>query len=100
MKAVPTTWDEVRFIDGYPGRYVIMARRCGSQWYVAGINADEQPVKTKIDLGMMGKGSLLTVYSDDAKLNGSKTTAKMKKGGLAVTIPQNGAVVVVGNASE
>ena len=100
MKAVPTTWDEVRFIDGYPGRYVIMARRSGSQWYVAGINADEQPVKTKIDLGMMGKGSLLTVYSDDAKLNGSKTTAKMKKGGLAVTIPQNGAVVVVGNATE
>ena len=100
MKAVPTTWDEVRFIDGYPGRYVILARRSGSQWYVAGINADEQPVKTKIDLGMMGKGSLLTVYSDDAKLNGSKTTAKMKKGGLAVTIPQNGAVVVVGNATE
>ena len=100
MKAVPTTWDEVRFIDGYPGRYVILARRCGDQWYVAGINADEQPVKTKIDLGMMAKGSLLTVYSDDAKLNGNKATAKMKKGGFAVTIPQNGAVVIVGNANE
>ena len=100
MKAVPTTWDEVRFIDGYPGRYVILARRCGDQWYVAGINADEQPVKTKIDLGMMAKGSLLTVYSDDAKLIGNKATAKMKKGGFAVTIPQNGAVVIVGNANE
>ena len=100
MKAVPTTWDEVRFIDGYPGRYVILARRCGDQWYVAGINADEQPVKKKIDLGMMAKGALLTVYSDDAKLNGNKATAKMKKGGFAVTIPQNGAVVIVGNANE
>ncbi|MDE6341128.1 MAG: glycoside hydrolase family 97 protein, partial [Muribaculaceae bacterium] len=29
MKNVPTTWDEVKFIDGYPGRYVIMARRSG-----------------------------------------------------------------------
>ena len=90
----------VRFIDGYPGRYVILARRCGDQWYVAGINADEQPVKKKIDLGMMAKGALLTVYSDDAKLNGNKATAKMKKGGFAVTIPQNGAVVIVGNANE
>lgn len=29
MKEVPTTWDEVRFIDGYPGKYVILARRHG-----------------------------------------------------------------------
>ncbi len=29
MKAVPTTWDETRFIDGYPGKYVVLARRHG-----------------------------------------------------------------------
>ena len=28
MKQVPTTWDETRFIDGYPGRYVVLARQC------------------------------------------------------------------------
>lgn len=27
MKQVPTTWDETRFIDGYPGKYVVLARR-------------------------------------------------------------------------
>lgn len=31
MKEVPTTWDEVRFIDGYPGKYVILARRHGDK---------------------------------------------------------------------
>ena len=29
MKTVPTTWDETRFIDGYPGKYVVLARRHG-----------------------------------------------------------------------
>ena len=43
MKKVPTTWDEVRFIDGYPGKYVILARRSGNRWFVAGINAESQP---------------------------------------------------------
>lgn len=27
MKKVPTTWDEVKFIDGYPGKYIVMARK-------------------------------------------------------------------------
>ena len=35
MKEVPTTWDEVRFIDGYPGKYVILARRHGCLLYTS-----------------------------------------------------------------
>ena len=27
MKQVPTTWDETRFIDGYPGRHIVLADR-------------------------------------------------------------------------
>jgi hypothetical protein len=95
MKQVPTTWDEVRFIDGYPGRYVIMARRCGNQWYVAGVNAEAQPLKRTISLPMFGAKSLLTVYGDDAQLSGSvKTVRQNKKQQVTVTIPQNGGVVI------
>ncbi len=97
MKQVPTLWDEVRFLDGYPGRYVLLARRSGSKWYVVGINASEQPVKQTIQLPMFQKGTQLTVYSDDAQLNGSvKTVSQNKKQTLAVTIPQNGGLVIVG----
>ena len=61
MKAVPTTWDETRFIDGYPGKYVILARRSGSKWYVAGVTSDGTPLKEKID---QWKGGLqFTDYS-------------------------------------
>ena len=99
MKQVPTTWDEVRFLDGYPGRYCIVARRSGSKWYVAGINAEAQPVKTKVDLSMLRSGSPVTVYSDDTRLTGSSKTTLLKAQMLSVVIPQNGGVVVVGDSN-
>jgi len=96
MKDVPTTWDEVRFVDGYPGKYVIFARRSGGKWYVAGINADEKPLKTRISLPMFEPKSALTVYCDDASLNGSVSTLKQnKKQQVAIEIPQNGGVVIM-----
>ena len=96
MKTVPTTWDEVRFIDGYPGKYVILARRSGTKWFVVGINADEQPLKKTIALPMLGKGSEVKIYSDDAQLNGSVATQKLnKKQQVTVSIPKNGGVVIV-----
>ena len=94
MKAVPTTWDEVRFIDGYPGKYAILARRNGSKWFIVGINADDQPLKKTLQLPMFEKGTSLQMYSDDAQLNGSVKTLKAKKQ-IAITIPKNGGLVIV-----
>ena len=48
MKQVPTNWDETRFIDGYPGKYCIMARRAGTKWFVVGITSDGTPLEKKI----------------------------------------------------
>ena len=104
MKQVPTNWDEVRFIDGYPGRYAIIARRAGNTWYVAGINADKQPLKKTITLPMFAKDTQLTVYADDPKyasdptLTGSvKTVKQNKKQQITLTIPENGGALIVGN---
>jgi hypothetical protein len=95
MKEVPTMWDDIRFIDGYPGRYVILARRHGAKWYVAAANAEATPLKKKITLPML-TGSAATLYSDDAQLQGSRSSVKLnKKRELTVTIPQNGGWLLV-----
>ncbi|SFW38869.1 Glycosyl-hydrolase 97 C-terminal, oligomerisation [Prevotellaceae bacterium HUN156] len=95
MKKVPTTWDEVRFIDGYPGKYILLARRSGDKWYVVGVNAEQQPLKKVITLPMFAKGASLDVYSDDAQLQGSLKNVKLnKKQQLTVTIPCNGGLVI------
>lgn len=95
MKDVPTTWDDVEFIDGYPGRYIIMARKHGDKWYVTGINAQESPLKTTITVPWAPKTEI-KYYSDDAALNGSVKTVKVSnKGTIDVEIPYNGAFVAV-----
>lgn len=95
MKNVPTTWDETRFIDGYPGRYVILARRSGTRWYVTGVNADKDPLKMKLSLPMFPPGETVTIYSDDTKLNGSMKQTKLnRKQEMNITIPYNGGIVI------
>ena len=95
MKQVPTTWDDTRFIDGYPGKYVIMARRHGDKWYVVGVNAEKQLLKKRIILDMFKAGSIVNVYSDDAKLVGSRKQVKLgKKQTLDIVIPCNGGLVM------
>jgi hypothetical protein len=95
MKQVPTTWDDVKFIDGYPGKYVIMARRSGDKWYVAGVNAEAQPLKKTITLPMFEKGSQMTVYTDDMQLSGCvKSVKQNKKQQLSIVIPQNGGLLI------
>ena len=95
MKDVPTTWDEVHFIDGYPGKYVVLARRSGDTWYVVGINAQDQPLKRNLYLPMFAKNSALTVYSDNVLLQGSvRQEILTKKQQLTITIPKNGGIVI------
>lgn len=97
MKDVPTTWDEVKFIDGYPGKYAIIARRAGQKWFIAGICGQKEPVKSKLDLSpFFAKGTTVTAYTDDAALNGSCKPLKLGKKPVDIVIPENGAFVVVG----
>lgn len=96
MKQVPTTWDEVRFIDGYPGKFALLARRHGNTWYVAGVNAQEKEVVKTITLPGAPARRQVMMYADDAKLQGTVKQMKTNsKGEVKVTIPKNGGVVVV-----
>ena len=96
MKEVPTTWDEVRFIDGYPGKYVVMARRHGDKWYIAGVNAQKETVKLKIALPMFMPGNQVRVFSDNEELQGNVKQVKVnKKQELQLTMPCNGGILIV-----
>ncbi|MGW8316711.1 MAG: glycoside hydrolase family 97 catalytic domain-containing protein, partial [Bacteroidales bacterium] len=55
LKEIPVTWDETRFISGYPGKEVVIARRKGDRWYLAGMNGE--PVTKTLTLDLTGTGS-------------------------------------------
>lgn len=85
MKAVPTTWDDTRLIDGYPGKYVVLARRHADKWYIAGVNALKEPVKVKLDLSALGlKGAEAVIYADE---KGKELKAKQLKLKNAASVP-------------
>ncbi len=99
LRQLPTTWDETRFIDGYPGRYVVMARRHDTQWFVAGLNALKEPLTLTLDLGFM-QTPTVSILNDWADKQGNvagtaRTDARLnKKGLLRVTMQPNGGFVI------
>lgn len=96
MKQVPTTWDETVFIDGYPGKYVVLARRHGNRWYIAGINARKEPLKLTLNLPMLNSGETVSFYSD-GKQNVPQLSEQTIKSpeSVQVTIqPEGGAIWV------
>lgn len=96
MKSVPTTWDEVKYIDGYPGKFVILARRCADKWYIVGINAQDQELRVKTTLPMLESNTTLTHYFDDSSLSGTINSVKLnRKKEFEWVIPRNGGEVLV-----
>lgn len=67
LRHLPTTWDNTQLIEGYPGKYVVLARYSGKRVLIAGINAtdDEIPVTLKLyNIGITGGGKIITDGSD------------------------------------
>ena len=75
LSSLPAAWDETRLIAGYPGEYVIMARRSGKKWYLAGINGTDD-VK-EVPLSFEGKN--VTLITDDPENSHAWHIEKQKK---------------------
>ena len=95
LKAIPTTWDETRYVDGYPGKYVVLARRHGDQWYVAGLNALKEPLTLTLDLDDF---DVTRQFCDQVDKKGAVTgiaisPLKQKKGKAKITMQPNGGFV-------
>ncbi|WP_081820668.1 glycoside hydrolase family 97 protein [Sediminibacter sp. Hel_I_10] len=94
LRNLPTTWDETVFIDGYPGKYSVVARRHGEKWYIAGVNAETSAKKLKLNLPMLA-GSKINVYNDDKNKSTFMDEISIAKNGeLSITIQSNGGFVI------
>lgn len=84
MRELPTTWDETRFIEGYPGKYTVLARRSGQTWYVAGINAEDQSKALRLDLSFINKEKGEVIY--DGKKSGASAQKEISLTGKTISI--------------
>jgi alpha-glucosidase len=98
MKDVPAVWDDVRFIAGYPGKFVVLARRSGTRWYVAGINGERSAQDVAIDLNDLGARRVMTAITDgaDANLSFREPEIALDGGRTRLTMkPRGGFVMIV-----
>ena len=99
LRQLPTTWDETRFIDGYPGRYVLLARRHGDQWYIAGLNALKEPLTLTVDLSTFSPRpatALVDIADKQGHVSGveRQTLKTDKRGRTKITMQPNGGIVI------
>lgn len=65
LKIVPTTWEDTRVLQGYPGEYICMARKSGNRWFLAAMNNSIERAIT-VNLDFLGTGNFKTVSFSDA----------------------------------
>jgi len=94
IRGIPTTWDETRYIDGYPTKYCVIARRKGTQWYIGAITGSDTPQTIEVDLPMLA-GKKVSIIRDgqgtDAALE-SKTFTQNTK--YSLTLSAHGGTVI------
>ena len=111
LKAVPTAWEDVKFIAGYPTQYAVVARKASSangstaresngKWFVGGLNATDKPLTLTLDLPMFA-GKTVEYLTDMPKKKGDKFFTSVKKtlkvgkdGKAKVTIQPMGGIII------
>jgi hypothetical protein len=93
MQNIPVVWDEVKFIDGYPGKFYAVARRSGKKWYVAAINADSAEQKININqlpfIKPIKTATLFSTNDNNEIISGSAKAVKF------ISIKPNDGFVIV-----
>ncbi|MDA3893088.1 MAG: glycoside hydrolase family 97 catalytic domain-containing protein [Salinivirgaceae bacterium] len=99
MKDIPVVWDETKFIDGFPGKYVIMARRSGDSWFIAGINGQDEIRNLSIDLSFIEKANGIMVTDGESNRSFVKKeikSAELQKIDIAIKA-QGGFIIKLTN---
>jgi alpha-glucosidase len=94
LRDVPSKWDDVKFIDGYPGKYLVVARKAGNKWYIAGINSQTEDKAVNFSTLPFGKKCTL-ISNGEGQLDFRTEKVKTSKTQKIVMPSQGGFVMVI-----
>jgi len=96
LREVPVVWEETRFVDGWPGRFVVLARRAGDgRWYVAGINGEATSRTVTLDLSFLQPGQTGLLLTDGETARAFRIETLRYRSPLTVSMRPNGGFVLV-----
>jgi hypothetical protein len=98
LRELPDQWAESKFIDGYPGKLIVVARKSAKgQWYVSGINGENTPKELTLDLSSLksAKGGQLITDGEEEHSFASRAISAAEVSRFPVKIKPNGGFVIV-----
>ncbi|MBS7253555.1 glycoside hydrolase family 97 protein [Flavobacterium branchiicola] len=93
LRNIPTVCDETVFIDGYPGKYCVIARRKNTKWYIAAINGENKVKEITVNLPML-KGKQISVIADGEGAESKFSSEKITNNAVALKLSANGGTVL------
>ena len=103
LKRVPSVWNDTKFIDGYPGKFAVIARQGEGRWYIAGINGDVTERKLDLNLSeipIRGSGQLIT-DGEGGNLSFRQSTVQLSPNRkFEVTLKPHGGFVWVSSETQ
>ncbi|MBL7739941.1 MAG: glycoside hydrolase family 97 catalytic domain-containing protein [Chitinophagaceae bacterium] len=97
LRSLPAHWDNARFLDGYPGKYVVIARKSGERWYIAGINGQNTSLAIQLSLSSFQKSNatLITDGTEGAMFSRQNFAVKTAAQKMINMQPRGGFVMVL-----
>jgi len=96
MKNLPNQWDDIQLIDGYPGKYVVIARKANEKWYIGGINSMDSEQEVILDLSEYGHDGQISIITDgNTNRSFARKELTVNSNQVKVTIPPIGGFVTV-----
>lgn len=92
LQDLPRSWDDVKFVDGVPGKYLVLARKSGDSWYLAGFNGDTADVSLTLDLSFIGNKKAMLITDGATEREFTQTEIGTDKA-TAITIKSHGGFV-------
>jgi len=85
LKIVPTTWDDIKFVGGYPGDYVAIAKRTGDKWFL-GVMNNSTGKTVELNVSFLPSGNYVAETWSDTK-NSDKEPKEIKKSIVSIKSP-------------
>lgn len=104
MEKIPTAWDDIRFISGYPGQSFVVARRKGDRWYVGGLQGENKKASFKVPLNFLSEGeytaSIIADGANDKDFKFSTQTVTNAETLSVICLAKGGFVMMFDKAGD
>lgn len=89
LKDCPATWDDTKLLEGYPGRFITIARRYGNKWFIGAICGGGISREANIALDFLEEGVnyIAKIYKDGENPKHIVCETKTVKKGDFLKIP-------------